>query len=249
MPNQIVFNVQYTTYSPEISLACGYIIAEWAMIEESFTGLLNTMLQYERDIGPTPRQFDKIWNRTNEFVAELYSDQPLEYAEYLRVSRQIKDINGKRDSVAHGIHCTCTYKGKTYPALWIPNWVTPKGPQDIPVKFEVLKSLAERASILKQEWFWMANTIQTAYFFYQSKKRGQAFEVRDKRPPPIETLYANPLRNPKPNKSSTEFPSPLRWPETVAEWRTTQPYRPPKGSIVQKSVAILLGPVDVYGPK
>jgi len=247
MPKQISFQVETAIYSPEIALASGYIMAEWAMIEESVTRLLQQFMLFDAKRSPVSRRFDAIWDRLAQYVEHLYSGQPGEFLEYMRLARQLKQFNGKRDSIAHGVPCTCTFTGKPFQALWIPNWVSPKRPNGIPARFSALKAMAEQMSVFKHEWYWACRTVQWA-LTRPIQEAQQHPSMRGKQPlPPVDSLLANPLRNPTPTKSPPLFASPLRWPESVEGWQTTSPYTTPKGAVLQMVTAVLLEDV-VFGP-
>ena len=241
MPHQIAFNVAVDQYPPEFAVVTGYIVIEWTLIANSVEKLLHTFLSHD----PAPPKeismaFERQGDLLKSYVQSLYVDSPAEFDEYQRVFGQVMSIKRKRDAVAHGIPSTCTYRGKTFPALWVTNWTVSKKSWHLPATVTNLKNLAEQASRLKQEWCWVEGVVR-GVFLRKIREQQIPPSVRDKHAlPKIESLLNNPLRNPKPVKSPQPPASPLRWPRDTADWQTALPYTPAKGSIIQTTTAILL---------
>jgi hypothetical protein len=239
MVHQIQFAIETNEYPADLALAAGYVIIEWSMIEESITRLLKSFYVHDPNRQPLPNAFERQADILVKYVHNLYGDGE-EYAEFQRVFGQVLTIKRKRDSVAHGIPATCVYRGKTFEALWVSNWTSAKETRHLPATFSVLKALAERASILKHEWFWVEMMVQDVFL----RPIHEAQQHPSMRGKPglraLESLLKNPLRNPKPTKSPLPFPSPLRWPADTKDWQTTSPYKPPRGTVLQQVTAIVL---------
>ncbi|SFJ55019.1 hypothetical protein SAMN05216304_109148 [Bosea sp. OK403] len=246
MTSQTTFHFTPDGYSPNLALATGYVMMEWAMIEESVTGLLRSFLNLSSD---DPSQFPYVFERQapklTEYVKALYANYPAEFAEYERLLSEVLAVKAKRDCIAHGIPGKFTRFNKTKEVLWLPNWLRlDKQPEYVPATYLSIRQLAERAGRLKQEWYWAARTIGSVLFVaHQAKRVASGLDAAPQ--PPIDSLLLNPLRNPKPVKQPQPAGSALRWAPDDALWQSASLPEAPKGAVLQVVRAEILGPIEI----
>lgn len=118
---QTTFHWKLSDITPELLMAVGAVTLNWAQADNSITQILQIFWANDRPNERMPRSFDKRVDNLVEFVEPLLASEPDELRVFRWYIQRLRDANGKRDSISHGIPGTITKNGRTFQGLMVPH--------------------------------------------------------------------------------------------------------------------------------
>ncbi len=117
--NQTTFHWQATDETPELLMMVGAITLTWSRIDDQITQMLLPFWFDDRPTQGIPRSFDRRIGALVEIVSPLYANEPDELRQFQWYVQRLRNANGQRDQIAHGIPGTITKNGRTFWGLVI----------------------------------------------------------------------------------------------------------------------------------
>ena len=107
--------------TPPLLMAVGSIILDWAMIDNEVTKMVNLFWHKKHPGEKIPQPFDKRIRHLRDFADTVYADEPDEWIVFRWYLQRLKDANGKRDAIAHGMPGMITKGKRKYRGLMVPH--------------------------------------------------------------------------------------------------------------------------------
>lgn len=114
------FHWQRSDITPDFLMAVGGVTLNWAQVDNEVTRILQPFWFDAHPEKRMPRSFDKRVGNLVKIVEPLYADEPEERRIFKWYIQRLKDANGQRDNIAHGIPGTITKGGRTFQGLMVP---------------------------------------------------------------------------------------------------------------------------------
>lgn len=163
----INFHWKRSDITPDLLMAVGAVMLNWSMVDDQIS---NALIPFWVDAKPNeriPRSFDRRINGLVDLISPFYSGEPDEYRIFMWFIQRIKDANGRRDNIAHGIPGTITKKGRTYKGLMIPEHS--REATYSPMPFNKITELAETIDELITE----CGSVTSALWAVRSASRSE----------------------------------------------------------------------------
>jgi len=157
------FHADFNTITPRLEAAVGRVILEWAVIDDCITQLCHTFWCEAHPNDAVPRPFDKRSKAAKSFAKIMYLDrlkEPDEWVTFAWYIQRLRNLNDKRDDIAHGHPGRITVAGKSFDGLMIPRpWRK--------TRFEK-QSLSDIEQLGEDLRRIRAETLEVSYAFYQA---------------------------------------------------------------------------------
>jgi hypothetical protein len=120
-PQSITFEMRAENITPQLLINIGLITLNWAMIDNQITDILDHFWLEKHPQEKMPRAFDKRIEHLQECATDLYGKRdPGELRIFKWYAQRLKDANGLRDCIAHGMPGKITKPGATFEGLMVP---------------------------------------------------------------------------------------------------------------------------------
>jgi hypothetical protein len=159
----VQFQAHYEWMTPRLQAAVGCVIIEWAGID---AGLTHICENFWVDVHPNdtiPRPFDKRSKAIKDYGRTLYLDKLQEEDEWRFFSwyiERLRNLNNRRDDIAHGQPGLIIKDGKQFEGLMVPR--PSKETRFVEQTVLDIEDLAQQLTTMRGE------TTQVAYAFWSA---------------------------------------------------------------------------------
>jgi len=105
--------------TPDLVTAVGIVTLEWARVETTLMRMLLTLMSGRRVTERDPFSFDNRMRLMGELADALFERDEEERRLFRWFVARVKNLNGLRDSITHGIPGMLTVNGRTFPGLFL----------------------------------------------------------------------------------------------------------------------------------
>lgn len=155
--NQTTFHWQQSDMTPELLELIGWVTIQWSIIDNEVTRILEPFWLKNTPNERMPRSFDKRIQHLTDSVRPLYADEPEEERTFLWFVHRLKDVNGRRDQLAHGIPGTIKKGRREYVGLMVP--FPSNRTKYVPMSLAQIKKLASALTQIRHETWQVGSAI------------------------------------------------------------------------------------------
>lgn len=119
MPITLSHSWSRDAITPELITAVGIVTLEWARVETTLTRMLLTLMGNRRVTERPPFPFDNRMRLMAELGGALFQRDEEEQRLFRWFVARVKNLNGLRDSITHGVPGVLTVNGRTSPGLFL----------------------------------------------------------------------------------------------------------------------------------
>ena len=119
--SEVSFHWERKNITPPLLMAVGSITLDWAMIDHDVTRMIQSFWYEKHPRKTIPRPFDKRSRFLRDFADTVYADEPDEWIVFRWYLQRLKDANGKRDALAHGMPGMVIKGKRKYRGLMVPH--------------------------------------------------------------------------------------------------------------------------------
>lgn len=99
---RVTFHWHYEMNSPRLLMAVGSVILEWSWIDHDITKICEFVWHFKYPKQSVPRAFNARIKGLKEVYKTIYASEPDEYRQLCWFIQRLRDINNRRDDLAHG---------------------------------------------------------------------------------------------------------------------------------------------------